>query len=70
VARDEALHLELLVRELTRDVGEGLDRRLIVGRLEDAAEQYGHVIEPRGGTLLDDRQHAIARYAFGLPKSK
>jgi hypothetical protein len=56
VFRDEALDLQHLVLELALDRGEGDERRLVAGRLEDAAEQAGVDVEIRPGALEDRRQ--------------
>src|SRR5580698_7623813 len=65
MARNEALDLEPVVSELVGDVLEGDQRRLVVGRLEYAAEQNRHVDEGRAGPLLDRADGAMGEIAIG-----
>jgi hypothetical protein len=59
VPGDEAAHLKHFVLELALDRREGDHRRLVAGRLEDAAEQARGDEEPGPGPLEDRRQGAI-----------
>ena len=61
----EALDLQHLVFELALDRREGDERRLVAGRLEDAAEQAGIDVELRPGALEDRRQRPIGEIGVG-----
>ena len=59
-ALEEALGLERLKFALVLDAGERLGRRLVVGGLEDAAEQDRHIFELGAGALFDRRNRLVA----------
>ena len=62
---DEASHLQPLVLALVLDALELHHRRLVVGQLEDAAKQNGHVIEVRAGALFDAGDHLVRKVGIG-----
>ncbi|MHC2782650.1 ferredoxin-NADP reductase [Bradyrhizobium liaoningense] len=64
-ALDETLGLDRLEFALVLDAGQGLRRRLVVGRLEDAAEQDRHIFELDADPLLDRRNRQMAEIGVG-----
>ena len=64
-APDEALGLQRVKLALVLDAGQRLGRRLVVGGLEDAAEQDRHIFEFHAGALFDRRDRLVAEEGVG-----
>src|SRR5258707_14119952 len=64
-ARDEALGFQRMKLALVLDSGQRLGRRLVVGGLEDAAEQDRHIVEFGAGALRDRRNRLVTEKRVG-----
>ena len=64
-ALQEALGLQRVEFALVLDAGERFGRRLVVGGLEDAAEQDRHIFEFHAGALFDRRDRLVAEERIG-----
>jgi hypothetical protein len=61
VATNKALGLQRLIFGLVLDAAQRLERRHVVGRLVDAAEQNRNIFELHAGAPLDGRKASSAR---------
>ena len=63
--RDELFGLKLVKLALVLDAGEGFGGRLVVGGLEDAAEQDRDIFEFRAGAPFDRRDRLVTEKGIG-----
>ena len=61
----EALGFQRVEFALVLDAGERFGGRLVVGGLEDAAEQDRHILELHPGALFDRRNRFVAEEGVG-----
>ena len=64
-ALQEALGFQRVEFALVLDAGERFGGRLVVGGLEDAAEQDRHIFELHPGALFDRRNRFVAEEGVG-----
>src|SRR5690349_22939617 len=64
-ALDEALGFDGVEFAFVLDAGQRFGRRLVVGGLENAAEQHGNILEGRADALLDRRDGLVAEKGIG-----
>ena len=64
-ALQEALGLQRVEFALVLDAGQRFGGRLVVGGLEDAAEQDRHIFEFHAGALFDRRNRFVAEEGIG-----